>query len=256
MPRRPPPSSSPRPAASRRHRAARGSAVEALDRGRGRRIVFLAARVWLVVGQIGADHEQGLGPAPQALQHLRDLVGRRIADQQRHEREVAEHRLEERQLDLERMLRLMRRVRHLVPAAGRGSPRSPPDRAARRRAASEKPRRSARRRRGTARSAPARSRPRGGSPMRRRRARRTHVRPPARSRRSRHAARSPLWARMRRATICCGEVALDRGAQAARIRGIEAAGHGGRPYRAHRPPPPVARICAKAHLMWHAARRD
>ena len=113
-PRRPAATSSPptgsQPQASRGPRLAR---VEALDRRRGRRIVLLGALVRLVVRQIGADHDQGLGPAPQALQHFCDLAGRRLADQERHEREVAEHGLEERQLDLERMLGLVRHVREL-----------------------------------------------------------------------------------------------------------------------------------------------
>ena len=196
MPRRPAATSSP-PTGSQ-PQASRGPRLAASRRSIAAAVAAscsLRALVRLVVRQIGADHEQRVRPAPQALQHLRDLAGRRLADQERHEREVAEHGLEKRQLDLERMLRLVRRVRqaHLRQVADRLDRLA--DRAARRRAACERLRRSARRCRGTARSAPARPRPRGGSPKRRRRARRTPVRRPARSRRSRRAARSPLWAR-------------------------------------------------------------
>ena len=230
--------------------------VEALDRRRGRRVVLLGAVVRLVVRQIGADHEQGVRPAPQPVQHLRDLAGCRLADQERHEREVAEHGLEERQLDLERVLRLVRRVRelHLRQVAERLD-RSPVQRhLAERRAKG----------RGA----------RHGDAAERHEVRRPdHDR--AADRRCAVAERGERMpghrpgvdvAGMRRdhrlgrgcgaRPVCCGEIALDRGAQAARIRGIEAAGHGGRPYRAHRLPLPVARICAKAHLMWHAERRD
>ena len=85
-------------------------AVELLDGRGGRLVVRSRLIIGLVVRQIGADHEQGLGPAPEALERSGHRRGRRVADQERHEGEVAEHGLEERQLDLERVLGLVRHV--------------------------------------------------------------------------------------------------------------------------------------------------
>jgi hypothetical protein len=63
-----------------------------------------------VVREVRADHDQRLVAAPQALEHLRHRLGVGVADDQRHEGEAAELRLQERQLDLERMLVLVHAV--------------------------------------------------------------------------------------------------------------------------------------------------
>jgi hypothetical protein len=60
------------------------------------------------VRQVGTDHDQRLVATPQALQHLGHLGRLGLAHRQRHQREtLTEHALQERQLDLQRMLRLM-----------------------------------------------------------------------------------------------------------------------------------------------------
>ena len=203
-----PPRAARRPAASRRHRAAPGSPHPGArsPRQSPRRAPARARTARSATDR--ADHDQRVGPAPQALQH-RDLAGRRLADQERHEREVAEHGLEERQLDLERMLGLVRHVRALhlrqvaePSIASRSSGTSP---SGVRNAAALG---TAMPRNGTKCAGPTTTARRIAA--RRRRATRTHARRPARSRRSRHAARSPLWAWLQRATICGGEIAVDR----------------------------------------------
>ena len=44
----------------------------------------------VVVAQVGADHDEGLGPAPQRLQHAGDLVGVRVAHEQREDADRAQ----------------------------------------------------------------------------------------------------------------------------------------------------------------------
>ena len=56
------------------------------------------------MAEVGADDEEGLGAAPEGVKHLADFLGRGVADGQRHQREVAQDALQERQLHLEGML--------------------------------------------------------------------------------------------------------------------------------------------------------
>ena len=230
--------------------------IQALDRRGSRRVVLPRAPVRFVVRQIGADHDQSVGPAPQSVQHLRDLAGGRLADQEGHERKVAEHGLQERQLDLERVLLLVRGVRHArLRQVAESLDRRPIQRHVAKRRAK-------------------RIGARHGNAAERHEVRWTdHDRAP--DGRDAVAERSECMpghrpgvdvAGMRRdhrfgrgcgaRPVCHGEIAVDRGAQAGRIIGIEAAGHRGRPYRAHRPLPRLRGFVLKAHLMWHAKRRD
>ncbi len=61
----------------------------------------------MVVRQVGAHHDQGLRPAPAALEHRGHLVGGGVAHHQRHQGEVVEDGLEERKLDLEAVLEVV-----------------------------------------------------------------------------------------------------------------------------------------------------
>jgi hypothetical protein len=57
--------------------------------------------VRMVMRQVGADHDQRLGPAPQALDDFRDFRWRRVPDRERNQGEFFEYRLQERKLHLE-----------------------------------------------------------------------------------------------------------------------------------------------------------
>ena len=83
----------------------RGAGCARPWRGRAAR----ACCIGQVVRQVGADDDQRLVAAPQALEHLRHLVGAGVADGQRHQREGGQRALQERQLHLERMLPRMGR---------------------------------------------------------------------------------------------------------------------------------------------------
>ena len=65
--------------------------------------------VAVVVRQVRGDHDQRLVAAPQTVQHLGHLVGGGVADRERHQRELAERALQERQLHLQRVLLRVRR---------------------------------------------------------------------------------------------------------------------------------------------------
>ena len=58
----------------------------------------------LVVAEVGADDEAGLGAVPEGIKDLADFLGRGVADRQRDEGEVAQDALQEGQLHFERML--------------------------------------------------------------------------------------------------------------------------------------------------------
>ena len=71
----------------------------------------LSAGVGQKVRQVGTDDDQGLRPAPEPLQHLCHFGWRRIADGQRQQFEIIQHRLQKRQLDFQRVfLRVGRRA--------------------------------------------------------------------------------------------------------------------------------------------------
>jgi len=55
----------------------------------------------MIVGEIGTDYDQCLGPTPQVLQNFADLLGRSVTDDQRHKTELAEHLLQKWQVNLE-----------------------------------------------------------------------------------------------------------------------------------------------------------
>jgi hypothetical protein len=64
----------------------------------------------VVVTEIAAHDDERLGTAPDPIEHRRDLATARVPDGERKERECAEDALEERQLDLERMLAGVRAI--------------------------------------------------------------------------------------------------------------------------------------------------
>ena len=68
--------------------------------------------VGMVVRQIRTDDDQGFRAAPEPLDHLGHLRRRGRAYGQRHQAELAQHALQERQLHLERMLLGMHRAAH------------------------------------------------------------------------------------------------------------------------------------------------
>ena len=87
----------------------------------------------VVVAEVGADNEPGLGAAPKGVQDLADFFGGGVANSQRDQREVAQDSLEERQLHLDRVFLLVGLVQlpHLrqrpdLPDALRHPPARPP----------------------------------------------------------------------------------------------------------------------------------
>jgi hypothetical protein len=73
------------------------------------------------VREVGADDDQRVVVAPQSVEHAGDLRGAGVADDERHEGEVVtEHALQERELDLERVLARvgLARAQHLRQRAG------------------------------------------------------------------------------------------------------------------------------------------
>ena len=86
--------------------------VEPQDRVYGLPVHLLRNRVRQVVGEIGAHDDQRLVPTPKALQHLGHLLRGCSANGERHHLEFLQHGLEERQMDLERMLMGMGVVAH------------------------------------------------------------------------------------------------------------------------------------------------
>ena len=60
--------------------------------------------------QVRAHHEERLRAAPEPGEDFGYLFGRRIADHERHQGKRSQHRLQERKLDFERMLRPMRGI--------------------------------------------------------------------------------------------------------------------------------------------------
>ena len=118
--------------------------------------------VRVVVRQVGRDHDQRLRPAPQPLDApAATCSDARAADGERHQREIAQHLLQERQLHLERMLERVRRVaRHDLRQVAQRA-RALRGRCGSGRAAWRTPRRSAPRGRAPPRGAPGRAAPRG-----------------------------------------------------------------------------------------------
>ena len=80
---------------------------------RGRRVAPLRRRMVEIVREVGAHHDQRVRLAPQLIEHLRNVLRRGGADEERDHRERTERRLQERQLDFERVLGS---VRHIVRA--------------------------------------------------------------------------------------------------------------------------------------------
>ena len=64
------------------------------------------------VRQVGADHDQRLRSAPERFEHLRHFRRCCVADGQRHQFEIIEHRLQERQLNFQRVFARMRGRAH------------------------------------------------------------------------------------------------------------------------------------------------
>ena len=89
-----------------------------------------------VVAQVGADHDEGLGPAPQRLQHAGDLVGVRVAHEQRDDADRAQYALQEGQRHLQGVLIDVRAVAHEHPGEGRARAGATPRPPRRRRAVS------------------------------------------------------------------------------------------------------------------------
>ena len=83
-----------------------GLAIE--DGARGVAVGCLGLIVAEIVRQIGADDEQRVLVAPQALEHLRDFLRAGVADHQRYQRELAEHGLQKREVHFERVLQRVR----------------------------------------------------------------------------------------------------------------------------------------------------
>ena len=81
-----------------------------LDRLAGPRVELARGVVVEVVAQVRRDDDHRLGPAPQRLDHLGDVLDVGGADDKRHQREVVEHALQEGQLDLEAVLLAVRLV--------------------------------------------------------------------------------------------------------------------------------------------------
>ena len=77
---------------------------EAADAAERRAVDRARLRIRVVVREVGGDDDEGLGSAPEPLDHFGDFVDPRIADGEGREREVAELALQERQLHLERVL--------------------------------------------------------------------------------------------------------------------------------------------------------
>ncbi len=70
----------------------------------GLRVDSAGLGVGQIVRQVGADDDQRFVAAPEPFEHLRDRLRRRVADGQRQQRKIAEHRLQEGQLHFERVL--------------------------------------------------------------------------------------------------------------------------------------------------------
>lgn len=72
--------------------------------------------------QVGTDDDEHCSSPPQAFEHLGDLCCRSAANGQRNQLELAQHRLQERELNFQRMLQGMRGVAddHLRQLLDRG----------------------------------------------------------------------------------------------------------------------------------------
>jgi len=66
------------------------------------------------MGEIGAHDDHGLGAAPQQVEHARDVVSIGAPYGERNDTRARRDALEERELDLERVLASMRRFSDLV----------------------------------------------------------------------------------------------------------------------------------------------
>ena len=168
-----------------------------------------------VVRQVGGEDEQRppvveLGQ-PRRERALERRVG--VADQHGYQAEAAERRLQERQLDLDRVLRADGRWHRLRVAAARPRRRRPGT-TRRRPAGCGRPARRRPRSRGTPRGATGRGRPRGRSP--RAAAAGTRCRRPARSNSSRRGARRGR--RASRAAPRAGRSPASAGARPPRAR--------------------------------------
>ena len=98
--------------------------VEPFDGPAGGGIDFPGAVVIQVVAEVRADDDERFRPAPQRLDHVRHLGRVRFADDQRHDGEIVQHHLQERQVDLEAVFELVGGVEDLDPgqAGGLGRP--------------------------------------------------------------------------------------------------------------------------------------
>src|SRR5262249_6560759 len=81
-----------------------------LDRSCRGGIEALGGRIIVVVGQIGADHDERFVFPPKPPQYLAHFLRLCIPDYQRDEEKIPHERLQERQLDFERMFGSVRGV--------------------------------------------------------------------------------------------------------------------------------------------------
>ncbi len=82
------------------------------NRLRGRAVGCLRLAVSEVMRKVGTHHDQRFRAAPQCIEYLCNLVRGGFAHRQRHHGELPEHRLQERQVHLQRMLERVRRRVH------------------------------------------------------------------------------------------------------------------------------------------------
>ena len=100
----------------------RDSGIEAENRLNGGAVDSARRLVGMVVREVRADHEKRLVATPEVFQHFGDLLRRHASHHERHEREFAEHLLQERELHFQSVLLRVRRSRldDLGQAADRG----------------------------------------------------------------------------------------------------------------------------------------
>src|SRR5262249_31258657 len=87
--------------------------VKALDRVGGPTVRLLTRAIIEVVRKVRRDHDQRFQSAPDRIEQLCHRLRWRIADHDRHQGEVAQHRLQEWYLNLERMLARMRSIEYV-----------------------------------------------------------------------------------------------------------------------------------------------
>ena len=77
--------------------------LQGFDRLAGLAIPVSSVSIGQIMAEIRADHDQGLGPAPQPGQQTLDHCRRCRADHHWHDRKIAQQTLQERKLGFQRM---------------------------------------------------------------------------------------------------------------------------------------------------------